>query len=255
LQFTSAYKAALLQGKTSEQAFATSIGMLTVYKNSYLRPEQNQTIDIGYKGTFINNKIFLDINIYGTKYNDFIQTFTVIKPTDGTSNNVQGATELLQNKMTAFLTYSNVTSSVYAYGSSVGLGYNFYKEYDLSGNFNYNDFDWGTTPKNALTNGFNTPKFNVNISLSNNNVIKNFGFKLLYKWIDKTDWKSDFATGTVPTWSTVDLELKYHIPSTKGTFSAGGTNLLNRYFTQFVGGPSIGGFYYLSLTFNGLLSK
>jgi iron complex outermembrane recepter protein len=115
--------------------------------------------------------------------------------------------------------------------------------------------NWGTTTENALTNGFNTPKFNVNVSFSNNNVIKNFGFKLLYKWTDKTDWKSDFATGIVPSWSTVDLELKYHIPNTKGTFAVGGTNLLNRYYTQFVGGPSIGGFYYASLTFNGLLGK
>ncbi len=255
LQFTSVYKAALLQGNTSAQAFASSIGLLTVYNNDYLKPEQNQTIDFGYRGSFINNKIFFDLNIYGTKYNNFIQTFTVIKPTDGTSDNVQGATELLQNKITAFLTYSNVTSTVYAYGSSVGLGYNFYKGYDLSGNFNYNDFDWGTTPKNALTNGFNTPRFNVNISLSNNSVIKNFGFKLLYKWTDKTYWKSDFATGTVPSRSTVDLELKYHIQNTKGTFAVGGTNLLNRYYTQFIGGPSIGGLYYASFTFDGLLSK
>ena len=95
----------------------------------------------------------------------------------------------------------------------------------------------------------------MNLSISNPNVYKNVGFKVTYKWTDKTNWKTDFSVGTVPSWQTVDAQCSYRIPSIKATFALGGTNLLNKYYTQYIGGSSIGALYYGSIIFDGLLTK
>ena len=256
LAFKAGYLHDVTSGSTSAQALVNNASLLKVSTFDYLKPEQNQTLDFSYKGSFLHDKLYVDANVYGTQYNNFIQTFTVIKPTGGVSTAINtDAAKILSSKYSVYQTLSNVSSNVYVYGASVGVDYNFYKQYMISGNFNYIEMNWGNTSKEALSNGFNTPKYSMNLSISNPNVYKNVGFKVTYKWTDKTDWKTDFSVGTVPSWQTIDAQCSYRIPEMKATLALGGTNLLNKYYTQYIGGSSIGGFYYGSITFDGLLTK
>ena len=255
LAFKAGYLHDVTSGSTSAQALANNASLLKVSTFDYLKPEQNQTLDFSYKGSFLHDRLYVDGNVYGTQYNNFIQTFTVIKPTGGIGALSTDAAKILSSKYSVYQTLSNVTSNVYVYGASLSVDYKFYKQNMISGNFNYIEMNWGNTSKEALSNGFNTPKYSMNLSVSNPNVYKNVGFKVTYKWTDKTDWKTDFSVGTVPSWQTVDAQCSYRIPNINATFSLGGTNILNKYYTQYIGGSSIGAFYYGCITFDGLFTK
>lgn len=245
----------ITQAQAAGLAAVENKDLLQVSSIDYLKPEKNQTIDLSYKGSFLKDKLFVDVNAYGTQYDDFIQTFTILKPTGGISTTQADALKILSNSFTAYQVYTNLTSKVYVYGISLGADYNFYKKYVVSGNFNYVTFDSGNTSEDDLSNGFNTPKFNINLSIANPDVYKNVGFKVQYKYTSKIDWKTDFSIGEVPSWQTVDAQVSYRIPQQKATVALGGTNIFNKYYTQYIGGPSIGGFYYASLTFDGLFTK
>ncbi|MFC0186565.1 hypothetical protein ACFFJX_30665 [Pseudarcicella hirudinis] len=65
-------------------------------------------------------------------------------------------------------------------------------------------------------------------------------------------WQSSLATGNVPAYSSLDGQISYAFPKQKLDVKLGGTNLLNKYYFNFLAGPSIGGFYYLTLTLDGL---
>jgi hypothetical protein len=89
----------------------------------------NQTLDFSYKGSFLRNKLFIDANIYGTQYNDFIQIFTIVKPTGGVTTKLADAQKLLTGQLTGYQLASNVGSAVYVYGASLDIDYNFHKKY------------------------------------------------------------------------------------------------------------------------------
>ncbi|MDR1335707.1 MAG: TonB-dependent receptor, partial [Tannerella sp.] len=245
---------AALQAQTAAApgALVATNGLLEVSTYDYLKPEQNQTIDFSYKGSFLRNKLYVDANVYGTQYRNFIQTYIVVKPEGGVAGTPADAAKIVGNRFTAYQTAGNIASAVYVYGASLAADYNFFRKYTVSGNINYITPDWGDTPEDLLSNGFNTPKLNLNLSIANPNVYKNIGFKALYRWTSETDWNTDFSKGSVPAWQSVDAQVFYRLPKVKTTLALGGTNIFNRYYTQYIGGPSIGGFYYASITFDGL---
>jgi outer membrane receptor protein involved in Fe transport len=99
---------------------------------------------------------------------------------------------------------------------------------------------------------FNAPKHRVNLSLTNSGLFKSklFGFNITYRWQDDMFYEGTFATGTVPAFHTVDAQVNYKIPKIRSIVKLGATNLLNQYYIQAIGNPSIGGLYYASFTYN-----
>jgi outer membrane receptor protein involved in Fe transport len=77
----------------------------------------------------------------------------------------------------------------------------------------------------------------------------------VYKWQQTYLWESPLVTGTVPAISTVDAQVTFKVPVYNATFKVGGTNLFNKRYIQYAGGPTLGGLYYASVTLDGLLSK
>ncbi|MFC5283351.1 hypothetical protein [Pedobacter alpinus] len=43
-------------------------------------------------------------------------------------------------------------------------------------------------------------------------------------------------------------------PQAKASIKAGGSNVFNTKYVQYAGGPTLGGLYYLAITFDGLLN-
>jgi hypothetical protein len=72
---------------------------------------------------------------------------------------------------------------------ALGITYNFYKTFTISGNVNYNAIKGNSTPDLFVT-GFNTPKFTTNISFGNRAITKNIGFNIVWKWQDSFLWES-----------------------------------------------------------------
>jgi iron complex outermembrane receptor protein len=103
--------------------------------------------------------------------------------------------------------------------------------------------------EDGLEDGFNTPQWMVNFSLSNENIYKKLGAGIAFKWQSAYYWQSFLVTGNTPAYTNVDAQLSYVFTSINLKIKMGATNLLNRYYNSFLGGPSIGGLYYTTLTF------
>ncbi|MOA60095.1 TonB dependent receptor [compost metagenome] len=68
-------------------------------------------------------------------------------------------------------------------------------------------------------------------------------------------WESPLVTGTVDAIHTFDAQVSLAIPQAKASVKVGGTNLFNRNYIQYAGGPTLGGVYYVAIAFDGLLNK
>ncbi|MNG22155.1 TonB dependent receptor [compost metagenome] len=97
-----------------------------------------------------------------------------------------------------------------------------------------------------MEDGFNTPEFNINGTLIAQNIWKNLGASVSARYQNNFDYVSFLVSGNVPAYWTMDAQVNYNFK--KGiSAKLGGTNILNKPYTSILGGPSIGGFYYLSL--------
>ncbi|HDZ15148.1 MAG TPA: hypothetical protein ENH60_09680, partial [Pricia sp.] len=59
-----------------------------------------------------------------------------------------------------------------------------------------------------------------------------------------------FATGDIPSYSVLDAQINYAVPSIKSVFKLGGSNLTGQEYFSAVGTGNIGSLYYLSWTIN-----
>jgi iron complex outermembrane receptor protein len=149
--------------------------------------------------------------------------------------------------------YTNANNTYTTYGSSLGLTYQFYKTYALSGNLNYNNIK-GNASADLFVTGFNTPKWTSNLSFGNRAVTRNIGFNIVWKWQDSYLWESPLVTGELNAINNVDAQLTLRLPAVKSTIKFGGTNIFNNRHIQYAGGPTIGALYYAAITLDGLLN-
>jgi outer membrane receptor protein involved in Fe transport len=222
----------------------------------YIQPEHLNSFELGYKGILLDNKLFVDIDYYYNIYDHFIGQLDVTQPIRGTIGQAGGS-----NDSTAYFAYTggtsvkkykmwtNSKSKVSNQGFDIGLNYNFYKKFNIGANLSYAALAQ-VASSDAFTPAFNTPQWMTNISFGNSEILKNTGFNIVWHWQDAFYWNSPLAVGIVPAYNTIDAQVNYRIPVSGVTFKLGGTNLLNTYHTQYVGGPSIGGFYYLTFIFD-----
>lgn len=227
-------------------------------------PEQIQTIEVGYK-SLIKNKLLIDAAYYYNTYTNFITQIQIRKGTnfdDGSLNytsllngtaltrvqNTDGSYSLEGN--TAQI-YTNFDNEVTSQGAVLGLTYSLPKNFVIGGNYNWNKLN------TEITQGlseFNTPEHKFNLKFSNRKIIDNLGFSMVYRWQEEFRWESSFATGTVPSYSTMDLQFTYKLSNLKSMIKVGGSNILNEYYIQSLGGPNIGAIYYVSVTFDELMN-
>jgi outer membrane receptor protein involved in Fe transport len=269
-QSVTAFNAAVkAQSATGDDATALANGnLLQVADLPKARPEQITSFEVGYKGIFFDNKVFLDVDAYANRYNGFLGQVQVFVPngtTVGTDAAVLSMLDINRDPTTATSTnaasagqsryrvYTNAKNVYNNYGSSAGLTYNFYKRYTVSGNVSFNKLKAQQTSDIFVT-GFNTPEWSGNLSFGNREVVKNFGFNIVYKWQQSFLWESPLVTGMVDAIHTFDAQVTYRVPVYYATFKIGASNIFNKRFIQYAGGPTIGGLYYASITLDGLLS-
>ena len=159
-----------------------------------------------------------------------------------------------KSKQTRYRVFTNAKNKYTNYGSALGLSWNFYKTFSISGNINYNDIKKNNTTDIFVT-GFNTAKWGTNFAFGNREILRNFGFNIVWKWQDAYVWESPLVNGDVPAFNTVDAQVTLRVPSLKATIKVGGANILNNRYIQYAGGPTIGALYYTAITLDGLLTK
>jgi iron complex outermembrane receptor protein len=266
--FNAAVKAAPGSASGTDATALANRGLLKVADLPKARPEQITSYEVGYKGIFADNKVFIDIDAYANRYDGFLGQVQVFVPNSakiGTDAAVLAMLDINRDPTVAtptnaasagqsrYRVYTNAKNIYNNYGSSAGLSYNFYQRYTVSGNVSFNKLK-AQSASDIFVTGFNTPKWSGNFSFGNREVVKNVGFNVVYKWQESYLWESPLVTGTVPAIHTFDAQVTLRVPVYYATFKIGATNIFNKRYIQYAGGPTIGGIYYASVTLDGLLS-
>ncbi|RZK45715.1 MAG: energy transducer TonB, partial [Pedobacter sp.] len=245
-------------GMTANDAALKNRTLLEVTSLSETTPEQIKSFEAGYKSVLLNNRLVIDIDGYLNKYSGFLGQVEVSVPRN---NAVQVGTDeaviamLSSNRdaqQTRYRVYTNARNTYTNYGSSLGITYNFYKKFTVSGNVNYNDIVTNDT-RDVFVTGFNTPRWATNLSFGNREIVPNVGFNIVWRWQKEFIWESPLVNGEVPAFNTFDAQITVRVPQAKATVKAGGSNIFNKTYVQYAGGPTIGGLYYVAITLDGLL--
>lgn len=248
-------------GKTQTQAILDNQGLLVPNTYTYLKPEEITSFDIGYKSSLVNNKLFVDVDGYYNIYNNFIDQIEISVPNkgqvgqlyDGVDSTIFSVAD--KSKYNTYRMWTNAKSIYFNYGATAGAQYNFYKKFSFGGNVSYSALQKVDSRDTGLETPFNTPRYIVNLSLSNRQLLKNLGFTISWRWQDSFVWKSQLANGVVDAYQTVDVQLSYKLPQLLSSIKIGGSNIFNQRYYQYTAGPSIGAFYYVTVTVDGLLKK
>jgi iron complex outermembrane receptor protein len=248
-----AFQAAVIKdvntGGISRNAAMNKNRELLVKNNyTYLEPEMVNSLETGYKGLFLHSRLFVDIDFYYNKYHSFIAQVEMNIPH---SKHPDSLLLYLNDKklQDRYRMWTNSKTTVYNYGGSLALKYQFPKGYYMTPNLTLARLARKTT-NDGLEDGFNTPQWITNTSLGNENMYKNFGGRVTYKWQSSYYWQSFIVNGQVPAYSTIDAQLTYTFQQPGVSCKIGATNITNHYYYSILGGPRIGGLYYTTITYN-----
>ena len=242
------------------------------FKPIAVKPEQVKTWELGYK-TQIQNQVSMEILYFQSRYTGLLTTQTLYQPTNGQ------ITDFAQNAYRTLQINANSTSDVLVRGWAVGGELVNKREFRLSGNFSHQvglitlyDAQGSAVNDNAGRpivnqkmsnpevaqkgrNYFNSPENRYNLMLSNPHLTGRVGASVTYRWTDKMWYEQGGTAGDiwVPSWSSLDAQVSYKMPSLKSVIKLGGTNVLNNYYAQGYGLAQIGGLYYASIMFDELM--
>jgi len=263
------YNAAVSASGNTDSAALANKNLLKVANLPKARPEKINSFEVGYKSILFGNKLVLDIDAYTNQYDGFLGQVQVFVPKGETVGSDAAALAMLDRNRDAtvatpttaasngqdrYRVYTNAKNKYTNYGSALGVTYNFYKKYTLSGNVNYNKMKTNSS-NDIFVTGFNTPDWSTNLSFGNREIVKNLGFNVVWRWQNAFLWESPLVTGGVAAYSTIDAQVSVKVPKAKATIKVGGSNIFNHRYLQYAGGPTIGGLYYVALTFDNLLNN
>lgn len=220
------------------------------------KAETVNSFEGGYKGLLLQKRLLIDLYGYYGIYKDFITRTLVGQSVNGdvtifTNPNAAARKANLNNPALA-TTYSvptNVSGDVTTYGFGLSLTYSLQHNFTLTAQASSDHLDG--VPSGFVAS-FNTPKYRAGASIANSGFgfQNRWGFNVGYRWQDVVLYQSDFATGTIPAYQTVDGQISYKLPAQKVLLKLGATNLLNQYYRNGFGNASIGGLYYFSIGYN-----
>jgi iron complex outermembrane receptor protein len=246
LLFDAAYRSGPPSG------LASAATLLVKADVNLVKPEQVKAFDLGYRA---NVKGFsLDINGYYNMYNDFIGNVNVFTPYYGaaeTNPDISANTSpsaLANRDSREYQLYTNTDVEVKSYGFGLGLTKKIYKNFELSGNYNFSDFDFDQAKDPNFEASFNTPKHRVKGTLSNDKLFGNLGVSVSARWNSEYLWESSFADGMIEEATVIDVQANYNIKSLKSILKVGATNIGGKEYGQVIGAGLIGQQYFVSLT-------
>ncbi len=234
--------------EASFQAFSATgdSSLLVTDYFDYVKPEQLQAFEIGYKA-MPSSKFLIDVHAYYNIYNNFITQKNVVNKVPTTHKGVPVG--LSGNGIATFRPYLNVDRQITSVGAAIGLSYKLPKNWEVQGNYAYADFELeeGDTYFEA---GFNTPKHRINLGVANRKLFDVLGVSAAYRWQNEFLWESAFGSGMVEAFGAVDAQISYSVPKIKTVFKIGGTNIGGKDYRNIYGGPFVGQTYYISVTFD-----
>lgn len=220
---------------------------LLLKKNSYtyLKPEEVTSLEMGYRSVLMNGKLNLDMDFY---YNIYRNLMAQIDANIPKTNITDSIPFYLQDngKQSLYRLWTNSKTISYNIGGSLGLRYEVNSKLYTGCNVTLSKLI-RKEQTDGLEDGFNTPLWSYNIFIGGQDLFKKVGFQMNYRQQASFIWQSALATGKVAGYYTLDVQVNYNLFKNTMNIKAGATNLMNRYYYSFTGGPAIGGFYYLNV--------
>jgi outer membrane receptor protein involved in Fe transport len=239
-----------------QQAIAANQGLLMKNPYTYLKPEYIRSLEMGYKAAIgPGGRLLFDVDFYYNSYRDFIAQVEAYVPVTANATPITSAdlntiatTLNARAGQARYRLWTNSQSQVYNYGGSAGLRYELGGGYLAGANTTYTRLD-RTKNGDGLEDGFNTPRWAYNLSFANENAYQNVGFGLNYRHQNGYYSQTFLVNGDVPAYSTLDAQVSYHIAAAQVRLKLGASNVLNNYYVSYLGGPSVGGLYYLTVVY------
>lgn len=245
--FQSAVLKDINTGMSKNTAIDKNKSILKRNPYTYIKPEHINSFEAGYKGLFAKGRIYAEADFYLSRYRSFIAQANMNVPSTTIADSIPHYL-YERNKQSPYRMWTNSQTIIDNYGFSIGLTGHLVKGYTARVNTTYTKLRKSKN-EDGLEDGFNTPDWVANVSLSNPNIYKNIGAAVTFKWQNNFYWQSFLINGHVPAFSTVDIQLNYTIQKSNIKLKAGANNLLNHYYYSLLGGPQIGGLYYLAVTY------
>ncbi|KAA2238497.1 TonB-dependent receptor plug domain-containing protein [Chitinophaga agrisoli] len=233
-------------GLSQHDAIVKNQSLLKKNPYTYLKPEHVNSIEGGYKGVFIDGRLFIDADLYFNNYRNFIAQANMNVPLVQNKDSIPFA---LYNKgqQAQYRMWTNSQTKVYNYGASLGVTYSIHG-YRLHANSSYAKLRMSSN-EDGLEDGFNTPEWIVNAMVSKEEIVKHTGAGISWKWQSAYYWQSFLVNGQTPAYGTLDAQVNYSFDKLNCKVKIGASNLLNHYYNSFLGGPAIGGMYYVTITY------
>ncbi|MCO5724491.1 TonB-dependent receptor [Robiginitalea marina] len=214
-----------------------------------VKPEEITAFELGYRAQI--GKVAIDLSGYYNQYNNFISNTTVLVPFYGTAGDNTLSLLALQNgDFFAYQNYTNSLAEIESYGATIGIDAKVFGNFDFGVNYTYADLEFDQAAFPDFRTNFNTPNHKVKASFGNTELFKNFGFNVNYRWSDTYFWQATFADGQIPSFSVLDAQVNYAVPSLKSIFKLGGSNILGQEYFSAVGTGAVGSIFYVSWTVN-----
>jgi len=229
-----------------------------------IEPEKAKSFEIGYRSTFLN-KIYVDVNYYYSKYEDFIGYEIGAKfygkdslQVDPITNTLDTGYYIWPNSIQAYRMAANAQSIVTTQGASIGLNYYVLPKITLNGNYSWNQLNKENTD-DPIIPAYNTPEHKYNIGIVGRNIhlsetkslLRDFSFTINYKWVEEFIFEgSPQFTGVVPTYDLIDVQLSKKLQKLNAILKIGSSNILNNEHYEVYGGPYIGRMTYCSILFD-----
>ena len=211
------------------------------YTIPIFRPETVKAFEIGYKGLYMQKLLMVDAYFYHNTYDGFHGKQALVLNPGGTNEN-------------RFITTISSEDPVVTYGWAIGVDSFLPGGYMVKTNISNNSLNENKNQPAGYQTRFNTPQHRVNISLGNFQVVNNIGFNLSWHWQQSYLWQSDFGTSSIPAYNTLDAQVSLKLPKWSSVVKVGGANILNQYYATGLGNASIGGLYYVQVTFDEFLN-
>jgi outer membrane receptor protein involved in Fe transport len=232
---------------TQNQAISKNQSLLKKNSYTYINPEHIQSVEAGYKGLFANRRLYLNADLYFNRYNNFIAQANMNVPKTQYADSIPFAL-YDKSSQSQYRMWTNSQSIIYNYGFSAGVTYHFKKDLTAAANTSFSKLK-NTENEDGLEDGFNTPQWILNLSLSKQNIVKQVDAGVVYKWQSAYYWQSFLAVGNVAAYGTLDAQLTWTIKKIHSNVKLGASNLLNHYYASFLGGPAVGGMYYVTIVY------
>jgi outer membrane receptor protein involved in Fe transport len=222
--------------------------LLDSFSIASIRPEQVKTIELGYRASFFDQKLYADLGTYYSAYKHFIGYNIGIDAT------FDPATSIIE-ELQVYRYSANSKNIVITQGANLGLNYYFHEKHSLGANYSFNSIV-RSDPNDPIIPAFNTPKHKYNFSVTGNKLFESsegncWGYSLNYKWIQGYLFEgSPQFTGYINSYDMVDVQVNYSLIASNVFIKVGASNVLNNQQVQVYGGPAIGRMAYLSLQYS-----